>query len=89
MHSGIRGKLKEDSKFKCLVCVNQKTDITENCHRMEGICHPLEIVENLYCLGDTVGAREGTCDSVVSRTISGWCKFRDLKPALATRSFPL
>ena len=89
VHSGIRGKLKEDSKFTCQACANQQADIAENCHRMEGICQPLEIVEKFYCLGDTIRARRGTSDIVITRIKSGWCKFRDLKPLLASRNFLL
>ena len=30
-YSGIRGKLKEDSMFKCQVCAYKQTDIAEDC----------------------------------------------------------
>ena len=30
-NSGIRGKLKEDNKFKYQICANQQTDILEDC----------------------------------------------------------
>ena len=29
-YSGIRGKLKDNSEFKCQLCTNQQTDIVEN-----------------------------------------------------------
>ena len=29
--SGIRGKPKQDSEFKCEICAIQRTDITEDC----------------------------------------------------------
>ena len=29
--SGIRGKPKHDSEFKCEICAIQRTDITEDC----------------------------------------------------------
>ena len=33
--SSIRGKLKEDSKFKCQTCGNQQTDVAEDCPGIE------------------------------------------------------
>ena len=39
-------------------------------------------------LGDTIGARWGAFVSVITRTRSRWCKFRDLVPLLASRGLP-
>ena len=43
--SGIRGKLKDDSKFKCQTCANQRIDIAEHCQSKELNGQSLEIVE--------------------------------------------
>ena len=53
--SGITGKLKEDSKFKCQTCESQEENIIENCPGMELKDHSLEIVERFYLSG-TIGA---------------------------------
>ena len=37
----------------------------------------------------TIGAREGAFDNVITRIRSGWCKFKDLVPLLASRGLPL
>ena len=46
-YSGIKGKLKYDSKFKCETCANQQTDITEDCPGIELNGEPFETVENV------------------------------------------
>ena len=48
-----------------------------------------EIVEKLCYLGDTIGDRRGVLASVIRKIRSGWCKFRDLVPLLASTSLPL
>ena len=45
--------------------------------------------EKFCYLGDTIGARGGAEDSVTTRVRSGWNKFRELLPLLASRSLPL
>ena len=62
--SDIRGKLKEDSKFKCQTYADQQTDIAEN-------CPGIEIVEKVCYLGDTIGARMGGFDIIITRIRSG------------------
>ena len=52
--SGIRGKLEEDTKFKC---ANQQTDIAEECLGIELNGQSLEIEEEFCYLGDIIGAR--------------------------------
>ena len=57
--SGIKGKLKEDRKFKCQTYKNYQTDIAESCsisRNCEKFCY----------LGDTVRAREGAVDYVIT-----------------------
>ena len=44
-YSGIRGKLKDDSKFKCQACENKPIHIAENCSGVELNSPFLEIVE--------------------------------------------
>ena len=57
--SGIRGKLKKDSKFKCQTCANKQIHIAEDCPGIEMNGQSLEIVEKFCSRGDTSGAREG------------------------------
>ena len=44
-YSGIRGKLKDDSKFKCQACENKPIHTAENCSGVELNSPFLEIVE--------------------------------------------
>lgn len=62
------GKLKEISKFSCQICVNQQTDIAEECTGVEVNDHSLENVEWFCYHGEMVGARAGVVDSVKVRT---------------------
>ena len=68
--SGIRGKLKEDGKFKCQTCANQQTDIAEGCPGTKLNGQSLEIVEQFCYLGDTTEARGGAFDIVTTRIMS-------------------
>ena len=68
---------------------NQQTDIVEGCPGMWSNDHSLEFCENFCYLGDTAGSREGANDSVVTRIRSGWSKFRDLVPLLASKGLAL
>ena len=85
---GIRGKLKQDSKFRRQTYANQQSDITQECPDIELKCQSLEIVKKLCYLGNKNGARAGAFDSGVTSIRSGWCKFRDLVPLLASRGLP-
>ena len=67
----------------------KSTDIAEDCPDIELNGQSDEIVEKVYYLGDTIGARAGTFDSVITRNRNGLSKFRDLVPLLASRGFPL
>ena len=49
----------------------------------------LEIVEKFCYSGETIGAREGAVDSVMTKIRRGWSKFSDSVPLLATRGLPL
>ena len=72
--SGIRGKLKEDRKFKCRTSASQQIVIAGGCPSIELNDHSLEIVETFFYLGDSVGARGGAFDSTITIIRSGWCK---------------
>ena len=87
--SGIKGRLKTDQEFKCNSCaqgecVTAEESVVVNC---DGQC--LDIVEKFCYLGDTIGARGSVEDSVTARIKSGWNKFRELLPLLASRGLPL
>ena len=47
------------------------------------------MLEKFCCLGDTIGAIGGAGDSVMTRIRTGWSKFRDLMPMLASKGLPL
>ena len=60
----------------------------QTCPDIESNSPSLEIVE-IYCyLGDTIGVKYGAADSVITRTRSGWTKFRDLMSSLTSRDSP-
>ena len=61
--SRIRGKLKEDRKFKHQTRANQLADI-ENCTGIELNVQSPEIVKNFCYIGDSIGARRDVFDSV-------------------------
>ena len=69
--SGIRGKLKKDSKFKCRICRNQQTDVAQDCPVIESNGQSLKIVEKICYLGDTVGAKRGAVDSGSGSGVDG------------------
>ena len=48
--SGIRGKPKQDSEFKCEICAIQRTDITEDCLDIKLKGQSLEITESFVVL---------------------------------------
>ena len=85
----IKGKLKDDSKIKCQTSANYQTDIPEGCPGIKLNCQYLEIGEKFCYLGDTIGAREGTVDCVITRIRNGWSNFRDLVPLIPSRCLPL
>ena len=52
-----RGKLKEDSKFRCQTYANQPTEIAKDCPNMVLNRQSLEIAEKFSYLGVTIRAR--------------------------------
>ena len=86
--SGIRGKVKENSKFKCQTCANQQTDVAVDCPGIELNSQFLETMKKFYLDGAIV-ARGGATDSVITKIRSGWYKLTDLVPLFASRGLPL
>ena len=70
---GTRGKLKEDSKFKCHMYANQLTEIKEDCPDIVINGQSLEIAKNICYFGDIIGARGAAFDSAITRISSRWC----------------
>ena len=67
--SGIRGKLKKDSKLKCQTCANQETDSRGlSKHRND---QSLEILKKFCYFSDKIGATGVSFDSVIARIRSG------------------
>ena len=64
--SGIRGELKEDSKFQFQLCVNQQIDIIKDCRGIEFNGHSFKILEKLPYFGDILGAKGGAVGNVCS-----------------------
>ena len=89
IRSGIRGRLKEDSKFKYHKCANQPTDVAEDCPGIKLNGQSLEIAEKYCYLHNTMGARGGAIDSFITRIRSEWNKSRDLATLLTSRGLPL
>ena len=71
--------MKEDSEFKC-----QEYEVNS---KLNG--ESLEIVEKIYYLGRAIETKRGAVDSTMTMIKSGWSKFRDLVPLLASKSLPL
>ena len=84
-----RGKLKEDSNFKCQIYENKLKDIAKNCPSTELNVQSLDTVEMFCYLGDTKEARRSAVNSVATRIRNRWSKFRDLVPLSASQCLPL
>ena len=88
--SKIKGRLQNVKDFKCRACVdkelgvNQVDEIVVTCGGEK-----LEVVDRFCYLGDTIGSRGGAVDSITARIRSGWNKFRDLVPLLASKGLSL
>ena len=70
-YSGIRGKLKEDSMFKCQVCAYKQTDIAEDCPSIDLNGKSLKIFKKFCYLCDTKGASGSASDRVATMIRSG------------------
>ena len=46
-------------------------------------------MKKCYYFGDPIGSRRGAVDSVITKIRSGWSKFRDVVPLLASGNLPL
>ena len=62
-------------EVNCQACANKQTDTTEDCRGIEFNGQFLEILGKFFYLGDTIGARGGAVDSVITRICSGWNNF--------------
>ena len=88
--SKMRGRLHTNPEFMCTACKDREfgvgdfEEVTVNCGG-----RPLEVVDKFCYLGDTIGARGGAEDSITARIRSGWNKFRDLVPLLASKGLSL
>ena len=88
--SKIKGRLQNIKDFKCKTCkdkesgVKQVENVVVNCGGEN-----LEVVEKFCYLGDTIGSRGGAFDSVTARIRSGWNRFRELVPLLASKGLSL
>ena len=88
--SKVRGRLQKNEGFKCSSCrdkelgIRQGEEIVVECGDQI-----LEVVDRFCYLGDTIGSRGGACDSVTARIRSGWNKFRELVPLLASKGLSL
>ena len=87
--SGIRGKLKKDTKFKCQTFANQQAGIAQECLDTELNGQSIEIVEKLCYLGDTIGAKGRCSCQCYNKDHEERSKFRDLVPLLASRGLTL
>ena len=70
-----------------VVLQSKELAIAEDCPGTELNDQPSEIVEKNY-LGHTIGAGGDVIDRAIAKIRSGWNKFRDLVPWLASRSLP-
>ena len=76
----------EEGKFPCAVC--RKGGDNNSVHCL--FCN-LMIILSLKCrkvyLGNTLGARGSTVNSVITKVRSGWSKFRNLVPLLTSKGW--
>ena len=87
--SGIRGKLKEYTRYNCHICANQQANIAEDFPNIKLNSQSLEFVEKFCYLGDTIETGWGALGSVITRVKGGWSKFKHLVPLLTCRGLPL
>lgn len=52
--TSIRGRLKQDDKFKCWTGARQQDDTAQECPDIKLNSHSLEVVENFCYLGNTI-----------------------------------
>ena len=69
--SGIRGKLKKDSKFKCQTCANQERNRHSRGLSKHKNDQSLEILKKFCYFSDKIGATGVSFDSVIARIRSG------------------
>jgi hypothetical protein len=88
---GVKGKLKEDPRYKCPVCLGQvksKYDtVVEEVELSQG--EKLEVVQKFCYLGDMIGSGGGAEEAVRNRVRCAWGKFNQLNPVLCARGVSL
>jgi hypothetical protein len=88
--SGVKGKLKLDVKFTCLVCVEGGCrDCSQEKKVSLGGAGSPEGVDKFCYLGDMIGCGAGAADAVRMRVKCAWGKFRELYPILTVRGMSL
>ena len=88
--SKVRGRLQPNQDFKCEACKDKALGLDhEEEVSVNSNGQTLEVVEKFCYLGDTIGARGGAEDSITGRIRSGWSKFRELVPLLASKGLSL
>jgi len=88
--SGIKGRLKANSDYKCRKCnynISSNTEAELEEVLVDGVA--LQFVDKFCYLGDTISSTGGAEEAVIARIRLGWKKFRDLLPVLTGRGFSL
>lgn len=65
--SGFRDRRKQDDECKCRTQASQEIDTVDQCLNVQSNGQSLEVVEMFCYLGDTIRARRGPVDSVLTR----------------------
>ena len=88
--SGVKGRLKDDVKFTCSVCIRGgHSDTKQEKEVLLGVVGSLECVDKFCYLGDMIGCGGGAVDAVRMRVKCAWGKFRGLAPILTLRGMSL
>ena len=90
--SGIKGKLKEGTGYRCSVCEGRGQSKGDDKVVVElelGESDKLECVNKFCYLGDMIGAGGGAEEASRTRVRCAWGKFNQLRPILAVRGFSL
>jgi len=88
--SGVIGRLKDVSVFKCSKCIEGVQDVADELGGvMLGQFGRLECVDKFCYLGDMIGAGGGAEEASRTRVRCAWGKFRELLPILTMRGASL
>src|SRR6266446_4178714 len=88
--SGVTGRLKDVSVFKCSKCIEGVQDVADElgCVMLRQFGR-LECVDKFCYLGDMIGAGGGAEEASRTRVRCAWGKFRQLLPILTMRGASL